>query len=90
MRDGGIGQAGNGDDVAGLGFIDRNAVEAAEGEHLGNAAGLDQLALMVKHLHRLVRLHRAGGDAARDDTAEKVIGLDDGAEQTERAFFDLR
>ena len=32
------------------------ALEAAEGEHLGDAALLDQLAIAVEHLDRLVRL----------------------------------
>ncbi len=41
VGDGRVGQAGNGDDVAGLDLIDRLALEAAEGEHLGDAALLD-------------------------------------------------
>ena len=76
------------DDVAGLGLVDRHALEAAERQHLGDAAGLDQLAVAVEHLDRLVRLDRAGGDAAGDDAAEIGIGFEDGAEQAERAFLD--
>ena len=38
-------QAGDGDDVAGFGLLERRALEAAEGEHLGDAAALDQLAV---------------------------------------------
>ena len=72
------------------GFIDRHALEPAEGQHLGDAAGLDQLAVVVEHLHRLVRLHRAGRDAAGDDAAEIRVGFENGAEQAERAFFDHR
>ena len=52
VRDGGFRQAGDGDDVAGFGLVDRNALEAAERQHLGDAAGLDQLAVVVEHLHR--------------------------------------
>ena len=36
---------GDGDDVAGLGLVDRLPLEAAEGQHLGDAALLDQLAV---------------------------------------------
>ena len=87
VRDGGFRQAGDGDDVAGFRLVDRHALEAAEREHLGDAAGLDLLAFVVEHLHRLVRLDGAGGDAAGDDAAEIGIGFEDGAEQAERAGF---
>ena len=36
-------QTGDGDDVAGDRFLDRGALEAAESEDLGDAAGLDQV-----------------------------------------------
>ena len=42
VGDGALGEAGDGDDVAGFGFLDRRALEAAEGEDLGDAAGLDR------------------------------------------------
>ena len=45
-------QAGDRDDVAGLGLVDRHALEPAERQHLGDAAGLDQLAVVVEHLDR--------------------------------------
>ena len=64
------------------------ALEAAEGEDLGDAAGFDHLAVARQHLHRLVRLDRTGSDAAGDDAAEIGIGLENGAEQAERAFLD--
>ena len=38
VGDGALGQAGDGDDVAGFGLLDRRALEAAEGEDLGDAA----------------------------------------------------
>ena len=41
VGDGALGQAGDGDDVAGLRLVDRLALEAAEGEDLGDAAGFD-------------------------------------------------
>ena len=56
VGDGGLGEAGDGDDVAGLGFVDRQALEAAEGEHLGDAALLDDLAVARQRLHRLFGL----------------------------------
>ena len=62
----------------------------AEGQHLGDAAGLDELAVVVEHLDGLVRLDRARADAAGDDAAEIGVGLQDGAEQPERPFLDRR
>ena len=50
VGDGRLRQAGDRDDVAGLGLVDRHALEAAERQHLGDAAGLDQLAVAVEHL----------------------------------------
>ncbi len=50
-------QPGDGDDVAGLGLVDRHALDAAEGEDLGDAARLDDRALAVEHLDRLIGAH---------------------------------
>ncbi len=50
VGDGALGQAGDGDDVAGLGLVDRLALEAAEGEDLRDAAGLDELAVTGEDL----------------------------------------
>ena len=88
IGDGRVRQPGDGDDVAGFRLVDRYAFKTAERQHLGDAAGLDQLAVVVEHLDRLVGLHRAGGDAAGDDAAEIGIGFEDGAEQAERPAFD--
>ena len=41
VGDGGLGEAGDGDDVAGLGLLDRPALEAAEGQQLGEPRLLD-------------------------------------------------
>ena len=41
-----------------------------------------------QHLDRLVRLDRAGGDAAGDDAAEEGVGLEQRAEHAERALLD--
>ena len=57
-RHGCVRQSGNRDDVAGLRLVHRHALKPAECQHLGDAAGLDQLAIMIEHLHRLVGLHR--------------------------------
>ena len=38
VGDGALGEAGDGDDVAGFGFLERRALDAAEGEDLGDAA----------------------------------------------------
>src|SRR5579871_1131909 len=53
--------------IAGFGFLDAGALEPTEGEQLGDAALLDELAVAVEHLHLLVRLHAPRGDAAGDD-----------------------
>ena len=45
-------QPGDGDDVAGLRLLDAGAVEPAKGQHLGDAALLDQIAVAVEHLAR--------------------------------------
>ena len=70
--------------------FDRLPLETAESEHLGDAAGFDHLAVTRQHLHGLVRLHRTRCDAAGNDAAEIGIGLQNGAEQPERAFLDHR
>ena len=90
IGDGALGEAGDGDDVAGFGFFERRALDAAEGEDLGDAPVLDQLAVAAQHLHGLVRLDRARGDAAGDDAAEIGVGFEDGADHAERAFLDRR
>ena len=59
VGDGRLGQPGNRDDVAGDALLDRLALEAAEGEHLGDAALLDQLAVARQGLDGLVRPDRA-------------------------------
>jgi hypothetical protein len=51
-------QAGDGDDIARAGFIDRLPLKAAEGEHLGDAAVFQQFAVARKHFHGLVRISR--------------------------------
>ncbi|CCV04643.1 hypothetical protein MESS2_1340046 [Mesorhizobium metallidurans STM 2683] len=78
-------QAGDGDDIARLRFVDRLALEPAEGEDLRDTAGFDLGAVMVQHLDRLVGFQRAALDAAGDDAAEEGIGFQDGADHAERA-----
>ena len=45
VGDGRLDQAGDGDDLARLGAVDRHALEPAEGEDLGRAAFLDEVAV---------------------------------------------
>ncbi len=49
----------------------------------------DELAVGGQHLHLLVRLDRAGRDAAGDDAAEIGIGFENGSDHPERPFLDL-
>ncbi len=90
VGDGGERQSGDRHDVAGIAFVDRHAFEAAERQHLGGAALLDQPAVAVDHLHRLIRLDRPGRDTPGDDAAEIGIRLEDRAEHAERAVVHLR
>ena len=87
VRHRGLRQPGNRHDVARRGFLDAGPLQAAEGQHLGQAAFLDQMAFAVEHLDDLVRLDRARADAPGDDAAEIGIGLQDGAEHAERAVL---
>ena len=82
-----LGDAGDGDDVAGLGEIDGRALQAAEGQHLGDARGLDQRAVAAHGLDGLVGLDAARADAARQDAPEIGIGLQRGGEQAEGAVL---
>ena len=65
--------------------VDRLTLQPAEGQDLGDAAVLEDGAVMVQHLDRLVRLHRSRFDAAGDDAAEERVGFEDGADHAERA-----
>ena len=55
----GFGESGNGDNVAGMGFINRGAFEATERENLGDACGLENLAVARQGLDRLIDAHGA-------------------------------
>ena len=88
VRDGRVGQAGERDDVARGRLVEADTLEPAEGEHFRHAALLDEPAVVVEHLHHVVRLDRARGDAAGDDASEIRVGFEDGAEQAERTLLD--
>ena len=83
-----LGEPGNRNDVAGFSLIDRGALDAAEGEYLGDAPLFGQLALAAERLDLLIRFDAAGGDAPGNDAAEIGIGLQNGADHPERAFLD--
>jgi hypothetical protein len=83
-------KAGDGNDVACLGFFDRLTLDTAEREDLGNSAGLDRLTVGSQYLHGLVRLDGAGMDAAGDDAAEERVGFEQRADHAERTFADFR
>src|SRR5258707_1098282 len=69
VSDGGVRQAGERDDVSGFRLFHGGAFNAAESQHLGNTAGLDQLAIMIEHLDALVRLDRSRTNASGDCAA---------------------
>ena len=80
--------AGDGDDVAGLGHVDGRALQAAEGQHLGHARGLDQVAVAAHRLDGLVGPHAARGDAPGEDAPQVRVGLQRGRQQAERPLLD--
>src|SRR4029078_10327888 len=57
-------QAGDGDDVAGFGALDGDAIQALEGEQLGGAAFLNEVAVDIYRLDRGVDLDPAALDPA--------------------------
>jgi hypothetical protein len=63
------------------------ALEAAEGQDLGDTAGFDQLAVLDSTLTAWFGLTEPERDAAGDDAAEIGVGFQDRAEHAERTFF---
>ena len=90
VGDGGGLEPGDGDDVARVADIDGGALEAAEGQHLGDATLLDLLALAVEGVDGIVGPDGAGGDAAGQYAAEERIALDGGDQHAERPLLHLR
>ena len=76
-------QPGDGDDVAGFGALHRHARQAAEGQQLGDAGLLDHLAVAVQRLDVAVDGDDAGFDAAGQDAAQEVVGLQRGDQHLE-------
>ena len=85
VGDGRLGQAGNRDDVARAGFLDRHALEPAERHDLGRAAFLDDIAFVVERLDRHVDLELAAGDPAGQHAADEIVAVEQGREHLERA-----
>ena len=75
VGDGGLLQARNGDDVAGFGALHRHARQAAEGQQLGDAGALDDLAVAVQRLDLAVDGDGAGFDAAGQNAAQEMDRL---------------
>ena len=81
---GGLGHARDGDDVAGLGAVDRLALQAAEGQHLGDAALFQNLAVARQGLDGHAGNGLAALDPAGQQTAEEGIALDQHVQDLER------
>ncbi len=75
VGDGRFRDAGNCDDVASKGFVDGCALEATEGENLGDALGFNQSAVAAECFDGLAGLDRARTDAAGENAAEVGIGF---------------
>ena len=84
VGDGGLGEARDRDDVAGLGLVDRLPLEAAERQDLGDPCLLDQLAVAGHRLDGHVGLDPARFDPAGEQAAEIGIGLQRGRQHPER------
>ena len=76
-------QAGDGDDVAGFGALHRHPRQAAEGQQLGDAGLLDDFAVAVQRLDVAVDGDDAGFDAAGQDAAQEIVGLQGGDQHLE-------
>ena len=83
LRHRGVGKASHRDDVAGADFLDRDALEAAEGEEFCEAAGFDHLALEVIDFDRHVQRGAALFDTAGQDPAEEGVGFQDRGDHAE-------
>ena len=79
--------AGDGDDLAHLGRLDRHALEAVKGEEAAQTEILVQVGVKVVGAggHR-VELQRAAGDAADADAADELVVVDRGDEHLRRGL----
>ena len=90
VGDGQVRDAGDGDDIAGLGFLGLQALQAHEAEHLQDLA-LALLAFTVDHADRHVAADLAALDAADADQADEVAVVELADAHLERAVeVDLR
>jgi hypothetical protein len=79
-------QAGDGDNVPGFGLLDGDSLEAAEGEHLGGSAFLDDVAVNVDRLDRHVDVETAAFDPPGQDAPEERVAIQQRREHLELAF----
>ena len=77
--------AGNGDDIAGLGFLDLDPLQTHEAQHLQHF-GLTLLAFAVDHSDRHVGAYLAALDAADADQAHKAVVVQLADAHLERAI----
>jgi hypothetical protein len=84
LRHGRVGQAGDGNDVAGGDLVDRHPLQAAEGEQFGQAAGLNDRAIEPVDLHRHVDGGAALFDAAGQHAAKERVRFQNGGDHAER------
>ena len=79
-------EAGERHDFAGPGTLDRDSLQPACAQQLGEAGHLDHRAVRAEHRHGLVRLHLAGEHAAAHKPAEKGVGLKQADQHAERGI----
>ena len=51
VRDGGVGQTGDRDDISGFRFVDRDSLQTPKRQQFGQAAGFNRRAIAAQHLH---------------------------------------
>ena len=83
IRHRGLGQAGDGDDVARRGLLDRHALQPAEGEQLGQTRLLDDPPVLAERLDRHVEPRPAGVDPPGEHAAQIGIVFEGGRQHGE-------
>ena len=82
-----LGEARDGHDVARFGVVDGLALQAAEGQHLGDPAALDLLAVDAEGVDGQARRRLAALDAPGEQAAQERVVLDQHGEDLEGAVL---
>ena len=86
IGNGGFYRAGYGDDVAGMGFFQTLAGQAAVSEDFGDAETLDFVVFAVESFNRVARSDAAAEDFAGQQAADELVGFQRGGQHGKRFF----